>query len=67
MRLDLVGLKDMLTIAMRAAIATRFGGPDVLKLEDVPERSMGPRDVMVDVRAASLNSRRSRAGSTMGS
>jgi NADPH:quinone reductase-like Zn-dependent oxidoreductase len=40
---------------MRAAVATRFGGPDVLKLQDVPERAMGPRDVMVDVRAASLN------------
>jgi NADPH:quinone reductase-like Zn-dependent oxidoreductase len=40
---------------MRAAVASRFGGPDVLQLEDVPERAMGPRDVMIDVRAASLN------------
>jgi NADPH:quinone reductase-like Zn-dependent oxidoreductase len=40
---------------MKAALVTRFGGPDALTLTDVPEPTVGPRDVLVDVRAASLN------------
>jgi NADPH:quinone reductase-like Zn-dependent oxidoreductase len=40
---------------MKAAVATRFGGPAVLALEDVPEPTVGRRDVLVAVRAASLN------------
>jgi NADPH:quinone reductase-like Zn-dependent oxidoreductase len=40
---------------MKAAVAVRFGGPDAVELRDVPEPTVGPRDVLVDVRAASLN------------
>jgi NADPH:quinone reductase-like Zn-dependent oxidoreductase len=40
---------------MMAAVAKRFGGPDVLELKDVAEPEVGPRDVLIDVRAASLN------------
>jgi NADPH:quinone reductase-like Zn-dependent oxidoreductase len=40
---------------MKAAVAMHFGGPRVLELKDVAEPAMGPRDVLVEVRAASLN------------
>ena len=40
---------------MKAAVAARFGGPDAMVLQDVPEPVVGPRDVLVEVRAASLN------------
>jgi NADPH:quinone reductase-like Zn-dependent oxidoreductase len=40
---------------MRAAVAVRFGGPEALALKDVPEPTLGDRDVLIDVRAASLN------------
>jgi NADPH:quinone reductase-like Zn-dependent oxidoreductase len=43
------------SIFVKAAVATRFGGPDALKLEEVGEPLVGSRDVLVDVRAASLN------------
>jgi NADPH:quinone reductase-like Zn-dependent oxidoreductase len=40
---------------MRAAVIHRYGGPDELVLEDRPAPEPGPRDVLIDVRAASLN------------
>jgi alcohol dehydrogenase len=40
---------------MKAVVATRYGGPEVLALVDREEPSVGPRDVLIDVRAASLN------------
>lgn len=39
---------------MKAFTVTRYG-PDALQLADVPVPSVGPRDVLVDVRAASIN------------
>lgn len=40
---------------VRAVIATRYGGPEVLALVERPEPEVGPEDVRIDVRAASLN------------
>ena len=39
---------------MKAFTVDRYG-PDALQLSDVPVPSVGPRDVLVDVRAASIN------------
>jgi alcohol dehydrogenase len=40
---------------MKAVVATRYGGPDVLALIDQPKPTLGARDVSIAVRAASLN------------
>lgn len=41
---------------MRAVRIHRYGGPEVLSLDDVPEPGpLGPRDVLVRVRASSVN------------
>ncbi|MBY8826326.1 NADP-dependent oxidoreductase [Sphingomonas colocasiae] len=40
---------------MRALLLTRYGGPDVAELHDVPRPEAGPDDVLVRVRAAGLN------------
>jgi alcohol dehydrogenase len=40
---------------MKAMVARRFGGADVASLVEVPEPTAGPRDVVIDVRSASLN------------
>lgn len=40
---------------MRAAVITRPGGPDVLAIEDRPEPTPGPSDVLVRVHASALN------------
>ncbi|MFC6152420.1 NADP-dependent oxidoreductase [Nocardioides yefusunii] len=40
---------------MRAVVATRFGGPDVLEVLDLPEPTVGPGQVKVDVVTAGLN------------
>ncbi|MBX7081717.1 MAG: NADP-dependent oxidoreductase [Nannocystaceae bacterium] len=40
---------------MQAAVIHRYGGPEVLAVQDVPAPTPGPRDVLIDVRAASLN------------
>ena len=40
---------------MRAAVIHRYGGPDVLVVEERSPPAVGPRDVLIDVRAASLN------------
>jgi NADPH:quinone reductase-like Zn-dependent oxidoreductase len=40
---------------MRAAVADRYGGPDVLELREVDEPKVGPDYVLVRVAAASIN------------
>lgn len=40
---------------MRAIRYQHHGGPDVLRLEEVPDPTPGPRDVVIDVGAAALN------------
>src|SRR6185436_12312249 len=40
---------------MKALVAQRYGGPDVLAVVDRPEPEVGPRDVLIAVKAASLN------------
>jgi putative PIG3 family NAD(P)H quinone oxidoreductase len=40
---------------MRAVVITRPGGPEVLRLEEVPDPVPGPGEVLVEVAAAGLN------------
>src|SRR5215470_9851004 len=40
---------------MKAVLLTRHGGPEVLQLGDAPDPKPGPREVVVDVHAASIN------------
>lgn len=40
---------------MRAVLLTRFGGPEVLELHDMPDPEPGPGEVAVRVAAASVN------------
>ncbi len=40
---------------MKAVIARKYGGPDVVKIADRPVPELRPRDVLIAVRAASLN------------
>jgi NADPH:quinone reductase-like Zn-dependent oxidoreductase len=40
---------------MRAVQITRFGGPEVLELVDVPEPEAGPGQQLYDVSTAGLN------------
>jgi putative PIG3 family NAD(P)H quinone oxidoreductase len=40
---------------MRAVVITRFGGPEVLEIQDVPEPQPGPDEVLVHVRSSALN------------
>ena len=40
---------------MKAAVFHRHGGPEVLRIEDVPDPEPGPGEVRIRVRAASLN------------
>jgi NADPH:quinone reductase-like Zn-dependent oxidoreductase len=42
-------------IIMKAIIAPKYGGPEVLKLRDIETPSPKPNEVLVNVRAASLN------------
>ncbi|MFO0679922.1 MAG: alcohol dehydrogenase catalytic domain-containing protein, partial [Polyangiaceae bacterium] len=39
---------------MKAIVRDAYGGPEVLKFEDVPEPLLGPEEVRVRVRASSL-------------
>lgn len=40
---------------MRAVMCTRFGGPDVLEVVEVDEPAAGPGQILVDVKACSVN------------
>ncbi len=40
---------------MRAVVYDRYGPPDVLRVEDVPTPSPGPKQVLVEVAATSIN------------
>jgi NADPH:quinone reductase-like Zn-dependent oxidoreductase len=40
---------------MRAYVLEHYGGPEGCRLVDVPAPTPGPRDILVDVRAAGLN------------
>ncbi len=40
---------------MKAAVIREHGGPDVIRVEDLPEPQPGPREVVVEVRAGALN------------
>lgn len=40
---------------MRAVVMHRYGGPEVVAIEERPEPELGPRDVLIAARAASLN------------
>jgi putative PIG3 family NAD(P)H quinone oxidoreductase len=40
---------------MRAVTIPRFGGPEVLTVDDIPQPELGPRDVLIDVAAAGVN------------
>ena len=40
---------------MKAIVARRYGGPEALDLAQRPEPEVGPTDVLIAVRAASLN------------
>ncbi len=40
---------------MRAIVVRAFGGPEVLKLEELPDPTFGPGEVLVSVRAVGVN------------
>ena len=40
---------------MKAIVVRRFGDPDVMRVEDVPEPAPGPGEVLLRVRAAGVN------------
>src|SRR5512139_328894 len=40
---------------MRAVVLRRYGGPEVLTIEDVPDPVPGPEEVVVDVVGTALN------------
>ena len=40
---------------MKAVVMREFGGPEVLRYEDVETPAVGPGDVLVEVRAVTVN------------
>ena len=40
---------------MKAVVITRFGGPEVLEIQDVPTPQPGPNEILVHVRSTALN------------
>ena len=43
---------------MRAAVYRRFGGPDTVRVEEVPRPSVGPDDVLVRSKVDDLHRKR---------
>lgn len=41
---------------MKAATARRYGGPDVIQIEDLPPPEIGPDDILLRVEATAVNS-----------
>src|SRR5258706_15035683 len=46
---------DCYTGRMKALVITRFGGPEVLELQQVPDPHVGPDQTLVQVEAGGLN------------
>ena len=40
---------------MKAVVYTQHGGPEVVRIQDLPAPAVGPTDVLVRVRAVALN------------
>ena len=40
---------------MKALVITRFGGPEVLEVQEVPDPHVGPEQILVQVEAGGLN------------
>jgi putative PIG3 family NAD(P)H quinone oxidoreductase len=40
---------------MKAVVISRFGGPEVLEIQDVPQPQPGPEEILVRVRSTALN------------
>ena len=40
---------------MKAVVFHQHGGPEVLQYEDVPDPSVGPGEVLIEVHATSIN------------
>jgi putative PIG3 family NAD(P)H quinone oxidoreductase len=40
---------------MKAVVITRFGGPEVLEIQDIPTPQPGPDEILVRVRSSALN------------
>ena len=40
---------------MKAAVIREYGGPEVFRIEEMPEPSIGPRDLLIEVHAAGVN------------
>jgi NADPH:quinone reductase-like Zn-dependent oxidoreductase len=48
---------------MRAAVYRRFGGPDTVRLEEIPRPAVGPDDVLIRVHASTVSAADHRARS----
>jgi alcohol dehydrogenase len=48
-------MEERIFTPMKALIATRYGGPEVLAIADRPEPEIAEHDVLIAVKAASLN------------
>ena len=40
---------------MKAVVITRFGGPEVLEIQEVPKPQPGPEEILVQVRSTAIN------------
>ena len=48
---------------MRAAVYRRFGGPDTVRVEEIPQPTVGPEDVLIRVHASTVSAADHRARS----